>query len=75
MTAPVPQGSITGITPFTRFENGIGPQEGFNVNFLTGRGQKGSVFIPASQIGDTQFVSNAVQAMANNLHSVLDLKI
>lgn len=75
MTTPTPQGGITSITPFTRFEPGIGPQAGYNVNFVTGRGQTGTVFVTNAQIGDTAFVSAAVQAMVSQLHAVLDLKI
>lgn len=74
MTAPAPTGGITSITPFTQFTNGVGPQAGFNVNFMTSRGQTGTVFVPTAQIGDTAYVSSAVQAMANQLHSVLDIK-
>lgn len=73
MTAPAPQWSIQSVTPFTRFQPGIGPQEGFNVNFLTTQGQPGSVFVPTAQITDTAFVAAQVQAMATSLHAVLNL--
>lgn len=73
MTSPAPQWSVTSITPFTRFQPGIGPQEGFNVNFMTNQGQTGSVFVPTAQITDKVFVANQVQIMTDSLHAILNL--
>lgn len=73
MTTPTPQWTVRSITPFTRFEAGIGPQEGFNVNFTTIKGQTGSVFIPTAQITDKVFVAASVQSMVDSLHAILDL--
>lgn len=73
MSSPTPQWSVTSITPFTRFQPGVGPQEGFNVNFMTNQGQPGSVFVPTAQITDKVFVAKQVQAMANSLHDILNL--
>lgn len=73
MTTPSPQWSVQSITPFTRFAQGIGPQDGFNVNFITVKGQSGSVFVPTAQITDKMFVANQIQAMVDSLHTILDL--
>lgn len=73
MTTPTPQWSVTSITPFTRFQAGVGPQDGFNVNFVTVKGQPGSVFIPTAQITDKVFVAANVQSMVDSLHAILDL--
>lgn len=73
MTSPAPQWSVQSITPFTRFQPGIGPQEGFNVNFMTTAGQPGTVFVPTAQITDKAFVAGQVQAMADALHGILNL--
>lgn len=67
------QWSVQSITPFTRFQPGIGPQEGFNVNFMTTNGQPGSVFVPTAQITDQAFVAAQVQSMADSLHTILNL--
>lgn len=73
MASTTPQWTVTSIVPFTRFQPGIGPQEGFNVNFMTNQGQPGSVFIPTAQITDQAFVANQVQSMADSLHAILNM--
>lgn len=73
MASTGPQWSVQSITPFTRFQQGVGPQEGFNVNFITNQGQTGSVFVPTAQITDQAFVAQSVQAMVDNLHGILNL--
>jgi hypothetical protein len=73
MSSPAPQWTVQSITPFTRFVAGIGPQDGFNVNFLTNKGQPGSAFIPTAQIADKVFVAASVQSMVDSLHAILDL--
>lgn len=73
MAGPGPQWNVTSITPFTRFQAGIGPQDGFNVNFITIKGQTGSVFVPTAQITDKVFVAAQVQVMVDSLHAILDL--
>lgn len=73
MTTPAPQWQVQSITPFTRFQPGVGPQEGFNVNFMTIQGQTGSVFIPTAQITDKVFVASQLQSMVDSLHGILNL--
>lgn len=75
MADSTPQGSITSVTPFTRFQPGVGPQEGYNVNFITSKGQPGTVFVPTAQITDSVFVQSQVNALADSLHSVLNLNV
>lgn len=75
MTSPTPVVSVQSVTPFTRFQPGIGPQDGFNVNFITTQGQTGSVFVPTAQITDQAFVAAQVLAMATSLHAILNLTI
>jgi hypothetical protein len=73
MSSPTPQWSVTSVIPFTDFKPGIGPQQGFNVNFITVKGQSGSVFVPTAQIQDKMFVAALVQSTVDALHGILDL--
>jgi hypothetical protein len=73
MSNPVPEWSVQGITPTIFYQQGMGPVDGYNVNFVMRNGTTGTVFVAKAQVGDTAFVAAAVQREVDSLNAIHNL--
>lgn len=52
------------------FDGAGNPVTGYRVNFVTGQGNRGSVFIPADRYHDVAGTRKLIQAQANTMDEV-----
>lgn len=69
----VPAWRSTGVTPFTDFQPGVGAVEGFNVGFTTDTGITGQVFVPTTQIQNTEEIAEKIAQKVSALHALSQL--
>lgn len=69
----VPSWTVTGQTERDQIVPGGAPVKGQQIYFTTGLGQQGSVFVPYTQYGNTDYVRSQIAAMAAQLDAVKSL--
>lgn len=67
---PLPSWEVTSITPRTEFVAGMGPVEGYRVNYQTSSGITGFVFVSSTGLQDKDRIAAQIQTDVEHLHSI-----
>jgi hypothetical protein len=73
MTNALPSWTIQATVPMTNFVPGQGPVEGYNLTFVTNTSIQGAVFVPITEISNTEKVREIIVARITalaNLHGL-----
>lgn len=73
MADSLPAWKVTGVAPVTDFVPGQGPIEGHNVTVVTNSSMTFTVFVPTTNLSDTDAVRAAIEERLTALHNIKNL--